>query len=72
MLNGDFTAIASPACNGGVQRTLTGGFVNNQIDPSRLSPIAQNFAKYLPVGSGGSSAAGCSTAFPTTTPNTGR
>ncbi len=49
MLNGDFTAFASPACNGGTQRNLTGGFVNNQIDPSRLSPIAQNFAKYLPV-----------------------
>jgi hypothetical protein len=49
MLNGDFTAFASPACNGGVQRNLGGGFVNNQIDPSRLSPIAQNFAKYLPV-----------------------
>ena len=49
MLNGDFTAFASPACNGGTQRNLTGGFVNNQIDPSRLSPIALNFAKYLPV-----------------------
>ena len=49
MLNGDFTAFASPACNGGMQRNLTGGFVNNQIDPARLSPIAQNFAKYLPV-----------------------
>ena len=49
MLNGDFTAIASPACNGGTQRNLTGGFVNNQIDPARLSPIALNFAKYLPV-----------------------
>jgi hypothetical protein len=49
MLNGDFTAITSPACNGGTQRNLTGGFVNNQIDPARLSPIAQNFAKYLPV-----------------------
>src|SRR5580765_2018756 len=36
MLNGDFTAIASAACNGGTARTLTGGFVNNRIDPSRL------------------------------------
>src|SRR6187397_525693 len=34
MLNGDFTAITSPACNGGTQRNLTGGFVNNQIDTS--------------------------------------
>ena len=49
MLNGDFTAFASPACNGGAQRNLTGGFVNNQIDPSRLSPVALNFASYLPV-----------------------
>src|SRR5690349_13289485 len=49
MLNGDFTTVASPACQAGRQVTLTGGFVNNQIDPSRLSPIALNFAKYLPV-----------------------
>ena len=40
MLNGDFTAFASPACNAGRQVTLGGGFVNNQIDPSRLSTVA--------------------------------
>ena len=49
MLAGDFTAFASPACNGGRQRTLTGGFVNNRIDPSRLSPVALNFLKHVPV-----------------------
>ena len=49
MLNGDFTAFASPACNAGRQVTLTGGFTNNQIDPSRLSRVALNFAKYLPT-----------------------
>src|SRR5262245_1877987 len=49
MLNGDFTAFASPACNAGRQVTLTGGFTNNQIDPARLSSIALNFAKYLPT-----------------------
>jgi hypothetical protein len=49
MLNGDFTAFASPTCNAGRQVTLTGGFVNNQIDPSRLSSVAQNFARYLPT-----------------------
>ena len=49
MLQGDFTAFASPACNAGVQRNLTGGFVNNRIDPSRLSSVALNFAKYLPT-----------------------
>ncbi len=49
MLNGDFSAITSPACNAGRQVNLTGGFTNNQIAASRLSPIAVNFAKYLPV-----------------------
>lgn len=49
MLSGDFTAFASPACNGGVQRNLTGGFVGNKIDPSRLSPVALNFLKHVPV-----------------------
>jgi len=49
MLNGDFSTVASPACQAGRQVNLTGGFVNNQIDPARLSPIALNFAKYLPV-----------------------
>ena len=51
MLNGDFTTFASPACNAGRQVTLGGGFVNNQIDPARLSSIALNFAKYLPTQS---------------------
>src|SRR5581483_10343602 len=34
MLAGDFTAFASPACNGGRQITLKAPFVNNRIDPS--------------------------------------
>jgi len=51
MLAGDFTTFASPACNAGRQVSLTGGFVNNQIDPSRLSSVASNFAKYLPTAS---------------------
>src|SRR6266850_897199 len=33
MLAGDFTAFASPACNGGRQVALRGGFENNRIDP---------------------------------------
>ena len=37
MLAGDFSAIASPACNGGRQITLRGGFENNRIDPARFS-----------------------------------
>ena len=49
MLAGDFTAFASPACNGGTQRTLTGGFVNNRIDPSRLSSVSLNALKHIPV-----------------------
>ena len=49
MLEGDFTAFASPACNGGTQRNLTGGFVGNRIDPSRLNSVALNFLKHVPV-----------------------
>ena len=49
MLNGDFTAITSPACNGGRQLNLTGGFVNNRIDPSRLSPVTLKFLEHVPV-----------------------
>lgn len=49
MLAGDFSTFASPACNAGRQVTLRGNFVNNRIDPSRLSSVAQNFAKFLPT-----------------------
>jgi carboxypeptidase family protein len=48
MLAGDFTTFASPACNGGRQITLGGGFVNNRIDPARFSPAALNLVKRLP------------------------
>jgi outer membrane receptor protein involved in Fe transport len=51
MRAGDFTTFASPACNGGRQVTLTGGFVNNQIDPARLNPVAVSMLRYLPVPS---------------------
>jgi hypothetical protein len=51
MLNGDFTTIASPACNGGRQLTLGGGFAGNRIDPSRLNPVALNFLQHVPVSS---------------------
>ena len=40
MLNGDWTAIASPACNGGRQLTLKAPFVNNQISSGLFSPVA--------------------------------
>jgi len=47
MVNGDFTAIASPAC-AGTQRNLPSPFVNNQILPSLLSPVALNLLKKIP------------------------
>src|SRR5882724_9359692 len=47
MLNGDFTALASPACAGS-QKTLGAPFVNNQISPSLLSPVALNVLKKIP------------------------
>ena len=49
MLAGDFTAIASPACNGGKSLNLTGGFAGNRIDPSKLSSVALSFLKHVPV-----------------------
>ena len=51
MLAGDFTDFASPACNGGRQITLRGGFVNNRIDLARFSRPALNVVKYLPTPS---------------------
>ena len=50
-LTGDFTSMASPACNGGAQKTLSAalGFVNNKISPSLLNPVMLNLAKTLPV-----------------------
>jgi hypothetical protein len=49
MLNGDFTTIASPACNGGRQIQLKAPFVSNRIAPSLLSVPAMNIAKRLPA-----------------------
>ena len=49
MRNGDFTAFASPACNGGRQVNLGAPFVNNRVDPSRLNNVALNFLQYVPV-----------------------
>src|SRR5207237_4787599 len=50
-LAGDFTALASPACNNNRQITLPAslGFVNNTISPSALNPVAVNVAKSFPV-----------------------
>ena len=48
MLAGDFTTIASPACNGGRQINLGAPFVGNRIDPARLSPAARRVTALLP------------------------
>ena len=45
MLAGDFTAITSPACNGGRQINLRAPFVNNRINPALFSPAAMNLAQ---------------------------
>lgn len=51
MLAGDFSAFASPECNGGRQVTLRTPFVNNRVDPARFSPAALNLARRLPTTS---------------------
>jgi hypothetical protein len=48
MLTGDFTAFASPACNGGRQLTLGAPFVNNRVPVSALSPAALRISAQLP------------------------
>jgi hypothetical protein len=48
MQTGDFTAFASPACNGGRQLTLRGPFVNNRVPASSLSPAALRISQKLP------------------------
>jgi hypothetical protein len=48
MVAGDFTAFASPTCNGGRQIALRAPFVNNQVSPTLLSKAAVNLSKLLP------------------------
>ena len=48
-LAGDWTAIDSPACNGGRQINLKAPFINNTISPSLYSPVALNLMKRLPA-----------------------
>ena len=51
MAQGDFSGIASPQCNNGVQKVLPEslGFANNQISPSLLNPVALNVLKTFPA-----------------------
>jgi hypothetical protein len=49
MLAGDFTAIASPACNAGRQVALRAPFVNNRIDPAQFSRAAVTISQRLPA-----------------------
>ena len=51
MLGGDFTTIASPACNGGRQLTLAAPFANNQLSPAMFDKAGFNLARRLPVSS---------------------
>jgi hypothetical protein len=49
MMRGDFSAFASPACNGGRQIALRAPFVDNRVDSSLLSPAALNISRKLPT-----------------------
>jgi hypothetical protein len=46
MINGDFTKITSPACNGGKQINLRAPFVNNRIPVDQLSKPALKMLTY--------------------------
>src|SRR5881396_1204718 len=48
MLAGDFTAFASPACNGGRQISLKAPFVNNRIDPALFNKASVKMLTRLP------------------------
>jgi Carboxypeptidase regulatory-like domain/TonB dependent receptor len=50
-LTGDFTALASAACNGGVAKNLPSalGFTNNQISQTLLDPVSVNILKTIPA-----------------------
>jgi hypothetical protein len=49
MRAGDFTEIASPACNNGTALTLPSPFVNNRVSPSLFNPVAARVLAMLPV-----------------------
>ncbi len=51
MLAGDWTTVASPACNQGRQITLRAPFQNNRIDPAQFTTPALNLIKRSPTSS---------------------
>ena len=51
MLAGDFTAVASPACNSGGAIALRAPFVDNRVDAARLSPASVTLARMFPTPS---------------------
>src|SRR5881392_3558833 len=50
-LRGDFTQIASAACNNGVAKNLTAPFSGNQVPQSALNPVALKYLALIPVSS---------------------
>lgn len=57
MLNGDFSALGSPACqSSGVAQTFTNPatgqpYTNNQVDPASFNSVAVNLLKFVPTSS---------------------
>ena len=51
MMAGDFTAVASPACNRGTQVNLRAPFVNNRLAPELINPAALAVSRRLPATS---------------------
>src|SRR5262249_57090910 len=49
MLAGDFTAVASAACNSGGPVTLRTPFAGNRVDPAFFSPAAMRLVRSLPT-----------------------
>lgn len=49
MLSGDFTQIASAACNNGTALNLPAPFVGNRVSPTAFNPIAMKIVGLLPV-----------------------
>ena len=49
MLAGDFTQVASAACNNGTALTLPNPFVGNRVDPALFNPIAMRIVNLVPT-----------------------